>query len=42
MRALLGLDLHIAMFDHGGIPDAELADAMERFAVDVIPHVTGA
>ena len=40
MREQLGLDLHIAMFDHGGIPDAELADAMERFAADVIPVVT--
>jgi alkanesulfonate monooxygenase SsuD/methylene tetrahydromethanopterin reductase-like flavin-dependent oxidoreductase (luciferase family) len=42
MRAQLGLDLHIAMFDHGGIPDAELADAMERFAADVIPVLTRA
>jgi hypothetical protein len=40
MRSELGLDLHIAMFDHGGIPDAELADALERFASDVIPVVT--
>jgi alkanesulfonate monooxygenase SsuD/methylene tetrahydromethanopterin reductase-like flavin-dependent oxidoreductase (luciferase family) len=40
MRSDLGLDLHIAMFDHGGIPDAELADALERFAADVIPVVT--
>jgi alkanesulfonate monooxygenase SsuD/methylene tetrahydromethanopterin reductase-like flavin-dependent oxidoreductase (luciferase family) len=42
MRALLGLDLHIAMFDHGGIPDGELADAMERFAAGVIPQLAGA
>jgi alkanesulfonate monooxygenase SsuD/methylene tetrahydromethanopterin reductase-like flavin-dependent oxidoreductase (luciferase family) len=40
MRDSLGLDVHIAMFDHGGIPDAPLADAMERFAADVIPAVT--
>jgi alkanesulfonate monooxygenase SsuD/methylene tetrahydromethanopterin reductase-like flavin-dependent oxidoreductase (luciferase family) len=40
MRSELGLDLHIAMFDHGGIPDAELADALQRFAADVIPAVT--
>jgi alkanesulfonate monooxygenase SsuD/methylene tetrahydromethanopterin reductase-like flavin-dependent oxidoreductase (luciferase family) len=40
MREQLGLDLHIAMFDHGGIPDAELADALERFADGVIPLVT--
>jgi alkanesulfonate monooxygenase SsuD/methylene tetrahydromethanopterin reductase-like flavin-dependent oxidoreductase (luciferase family) len=37
MREQLGLDIHLAMFDHGGIPDAELADAMERFAAGVIP-----
>jgi alkanesulfonate monooxygenase SsuD/methylene tetrahydromethanopterin reductase-like flavin-dependent oxidoreductase (luciferase family) len=41
-RELLGLDVHIAMFDHGGIPDAELADAMERFAAEVLPEVAGA
>jgi alkanesulfonate monooxygenase SsuD/methylene tetrahydromethanopterin reductase-like flavin-dependent oxidoreductase (luciferase family) len=40
MRDGLGLDVHIAMFDHGGIPDAELADALERFADGVIPVVT--
>jgi alkanesulfonate monooxygenase SsuD/methylene tetrahydromethanopterin reductase-like flavin-dependent oxidoreductase (luciferase family) len=40
IREQLGLDLHIAMFDHGGIPEAELADAMERFAAGVIPAVT--
>jgi alkanesulfonate monooxygenase SsuD/methylene tetrahydromethanopterin reductase-like flavin-dependent oxidoreductase (luciferase family) len=37
IRDQLGLDLHIAMFDHGGIADADLADALERFAADVIP-----
>jgi alkanesulfonate monooxygenase SsuD/methylene tetrahydromethanopterin reductase-like flavin-dependent oxidoreductase (luciferase family) len=42
MRDQLGLDLHIAMFDHGGIPDALLAEATELFAAKVIPEVTAA
>jgi alkanesulfonate monooxygenase SsuD/methylene tetrahydromethanopterin reductase-like flavin-dependent oxidoreductase (luciferase family) len=40
MRDQLGLDLHIAMFDHGGIDDATLADATELFAAKVIPELT--
>ena len=39
MRELLDLDLHLAMFDHGGIPEPELADALQRFAADVIPRI---
>jgi hypothetical protein len=40
MRELLGLELHLAMFDHGGIPDDALTDALELFAAKVIPQVT--
>jgi alkanesulfonate monooxygenase SsuD/methylene tetrahydromethanopterin reductase-like flavin-dependent oxidoreductase (luciferase family) len=40
IRDQLGLDLHIAMFDHGGIDDDTLADATELFAAKVIPEVT--
>ncbi|HEY8120025.1 MAG TPA: LLM class flavin-dependent oxidoreductase [Myxococcota bacterium] len=42
MRESLGLDVHLAMFDHGGIPEAELADALERFARDVMPALARA
>ena len=40
MRELLGLELHLAMFDHGGIPEDALADSLELFAAHVIPQVT--
>jgi alkanesulfonate monooxygenase SsuD/methylene tetrahydromethanopterin reductase-like flavin-dependent oxidoreductase (luciferase family) len=39
MRDALGLDLHLAMFDHGGLPEALLHDSFDRFASDVIPRV---
>lgn len=40
MRELLGLELHLAMFDPGGIPDDALAGTLELFAAKVIPQVT--
>jgi hypothetical protein len=42
MREILGLDVHIAMFDHGGIPEDELADALELFAAKVLPALSAA
>jgi alkanesulfonate monooxygenase SsuD/methylene tetrahydromethanopterin reductase-like flavin-dependent oxidoreductase (luciferase family) len=42
MRDALGLDIHIAMFDHGGIDDEALADATELFAAKVIPEISRA
>ncbi len=42
MREVLGLDAHIAMFDHGGIPDDELADALELYAAKVLPALSAA
>jgi luciferase family oxidoreductase group 1 len=39
MRERLGLDLHIAMFDHGGIPEAELQDALELYGKEVVPQL---
>jgi alkanesulfonate monooxygenase SsuD/methylene tetrahydromethanopterin reductase-like flavin-dependent oxidoreductase (luciferase family) len=38
MREQLDLDLHIAMFDHGGIPDELLHESLELFAREVAPH----
>ncbi len=35
----LGLDIHLAMFDHGGIPDAELEETLELFATRVLPQL---
>jgi alkanesulfonate monooxygenase SsuD/methylene tetrahydromethanopterin reductase-like flavin-dependent oxidoreductase (luciferase family) len=40
MRELLGLELHLAMFDHGGIPDAALRDTLELFAARVLPQLS--
>ena len=42
MREVLGLDVHIAMFDHGGIPEDELADALELYAAKVLPALSAA
>ena len=38
-RELLGLDVHLAMFDHGAISDAFLDESLELFASEVLPHV---
>jgi alkanesulfonate monooxygenase SsuD/methylene tetrahydromethanopterin reductase-like flavin-dependent oxidoreductase (luciferase family) len=37
MRALLGLDLHLAMFDHGGIPEKLLMETLDLFGAEVLP-----
>ncbi len=42
MRDGLGLDLHLAMFDHGGLPEALLRDSFERFGNEVLPRVQSA
>jgi alkanesulfonate monooxygenase SsuD/methylene tetrahydromethanopterin reductase-like flavin-dependent oxidoreductase (luciferase family) len=39
-RDKLGLDLHLAMFDHGAIPEPALAETLELFAAEVLPHVS--
>jgi alkanesulfonate monooxygenase SsuD/methylene tetrahydromethanopterin reductase-like flavin-dependent oxidoreductase (luciferase family) len=41
MRDGLGLDLHLAMFDHGALPDGPLRDSLERYAADVLPRARG-
>ena len=42
MRDALGLDLHLAMFDHGALPEALLRDSLDRYASDVLPRVQSA
>ena len=39
MRELLGLNLHLSMFDHGGIPQGELEETLELYASQVIPGI---
>ena len=39
MRDALGLELHLSMFDHGGLPEAALRDSLERFGSQVLPRV---
>jgi alkanesulfonate monooxygenase SsuD/methylene tetrahydromethanopterin reductase-like flavin-dependent oxidoreductase (luciferase family) len=39
MQAALDLDLHLAMFDHGGLPEPLLRDSLERYASGVLPRV---
>ena len=38
-RETLGLDLHLSMFDLGGLPPARVAETLERFATQVLPHL---
>jgi alkanesulfonate monooxygenase SsuD/methylene tetrahydromethanopterin reductase-like flavin-dependent oxidoreductase (luciferase family) len=38
-RDALGIDLHLAMFDQGGIPDALLRETIGQFATDVLPKI---
>lgn len=40
MTELLGLDMHLAMLDHGGIPHALVEESMTLLATDVIPQLT--
>jgi hypothetical protein len=42
MRAGVPETLHLAMFDHGGLPEALLRDSFERFATEVLPWVQSA
>jgi len=39
MRDALGLDLHLAMFDHGALPEALLRDSLERYGSEVLPRL---
>jgi alkanesulfonate monooxygenase SsuD/methylene tetrahydromethanopterin reductase-like flavin-dependent oxidoreductase (luciferase family) len=36
-RETLGLDVHLLMFDLGGLPEPLVRETMERFATDVLP-----
>jgi alkanesulfonate monooxygenase SsuD/methylene tetrahydromethanopterin reductase-like flavin-dependent oxidoreductase (luciferase family) len=38
-REALGLDVHLAMFDLGGLPPAEVDRAMELFAGEIAPQL---
>jgi len=38
-RETLGLDLHLSMFDLGGLPPAQVAKTLDLFATEVLPHV---
>lgn len=42
LRERLGLELHMSMIDHGGIPDPILSDCMELFSTQVLPHLNRA
>jgi alkanesulfonate monooxygenase SsuD/methylene tetrahydromethanopterin reductase-like flavin-dependent oxidoreductase (luciferase family) len=39
IKELLSLDLHLAMFDLGGLPHEALEQTLQRFAEDVLPHI---
>lgn len=39
LREQLDPDLHLAMFDPGGLPEAELRASMELFGTDVLPKI---
>ena len=42
MREALGLDLHIAMFDHGGMPEKLVFETLELFGTRVLPELVRA
>jgi alkanesulfonate monooxygenase SsuD/methylene tetrahydromethanopterin reductase-like flavin-dependent oxidoreductase (luciferase family) len=37
MRELLGLDVHLSMFDLGGLPPERLRETLELFGNEVLP-----
>ena len=39
MREALDLDLHIAMFDHGGMPEKLVLETLELFGTRVLPEI---
>ncbi|MBW1886139.1 MAG: LLM class flavin-dependent oxidoreductase [Deltaproteobacteria bacterium] len=39
MRELLGLNVHLAMLDHGGIPHNELVETLTLYGRQVIPNI---
>jgi alkanesulfonate monooxygenase SsuD/methylene tetrahydromethanopterin reductase-like flavin-dependent oxidoreductase (luciferase family) len=41
-REALGLDVHLLMFDLGGLPEPLLRETLERFGGEVLPHLRGA
>jgi alkanesulfonate monooxygenase SsuD/methylene tetrahydromethanopterin reductase-like flavin-dependent oxidoreductase (luciferase family) len=41
-RQALGLDVHLLMFDLGGLPAGELARTLELFAAEVLPQLRSA
>jgi len=40
MRERVGLDVHIAMFDHGGMPERLVVETLELFGTRVLPETT--
>ncbi len=42
MRDALGLDLHIAMFDHGGMPEKLVFETLDLFGARVLPELVRA
>jgi len=40
MRDALALDVHIAMFDHGGMPEKLVRETLELFGARVLPETT--
>jgi alkanesulfonate monooxygenase SsuD/methylene tetrahydromethanopterin reductase-like flavin-dependent oxidoreductase (luciferase family) len=40
MQERVGLDLHLAMFDHGGIPEKALLESLDLFGERVIPALS--
>lgn len=39
MRDALGLDLHLAIFDHGGMPEKLVFETLELFGAQVLPEL---
>jgi alkanesulfonate monooxygenase SsuD/methylene tetrahydromethanopterin reductase-like flavin-dependent oxidoreductase (luciferase family) len=42
IRDLLGLDVHLLMFDLGGLPERDLFATLDLFGAEVVPAVRGA
>jgi alkanesulfonate monooxygenase SsuD/methylene tetrahydromethanopterin reductase-like flavin-dependent oxidoreductase (luciferase family) len=39
LREVMAMDLHVPMFDHGGLPQAELQKSIELFGTEVLPKI---
>jgi alkanesulfonate monooxygenase SsuD/methylene tetrahydromethanopterin reductase-like flavin-dependent oxidoreductase (luciferase family) len=40
LRELFGLDVHLAMFDHGGMPEELAFETLRLFGERVLPRTT--